>query len=98
MSSTYVQTLSASPNYIRLPRSGTACPYTGLSRSALDLVTRPQSANNFRPPVESKIFRQAGQKQGIRLINYESLMGYLDKLPNEQPGKGAEKDSGHAVA
>ena len=72
------------PTYVRLPRSGTACPYSGLSRSALDLLTRPQEHNGFKPPVASKIFKQVGQKKGIRLISYRSLMDWLKKLPATQ--------------
>ena len=47
----------------------------------MDLLVRPQPANNFEPPVESKVLLQTGQKKGIRLISYESLMAYLRKLP-----------------
>jgi hypothetical protein len=81
------RTKLATPRYIRLPRSGTPCPYTALSRSALDLITRPQEANGFRPLVASKIFKQVGQKKGIRLISYKSLMAYLDHLPVTQDSK-----------
>jgi hypothetical protein len=85
MSSTPSQVYkSADPRYIRLPRSGNPCPHSGLSRSALDLITRPQEANGFKPPVASKILKQVGQKKGIRLISYKSLMGYLAKLPATQ--------------
>jgi len=70
------------PAYIQLPRWGERCPYTGLSRSALDLLTRAQPSNNFRPQVRSKIFKQTGQKQGIKLIDFRSLRIYLDGLPD----------------
>jgi len=82
------------PVFIRLPRYGISCPYTGLSRSALDLLTRPQAKNDFKPPVKSKIFRAEGKGKGIRLIEYASLMAYLGRLPETQP---AEKQrSGNA--
>jgi hypothetical protein len=68
------------PEYIRLPRSGESCPFCHLSRSALDAVTRPQESNNFKPPVASKILKQPNTRRGIRLINYASLMAYLDGL------------------
>ncbi len=88
MSSTSSQVYkSAQPCYIRLPRSGNSCLHSGLSRSALDLITRPQEANDFKPPVASKILKQVGQKKGIRLINYRSLMAYLDRLPVTQDSK-----------
>ena len=81
MSFTPPQVYKPIPEFIRLPRSGSACPYCGLSRSALDLITRAQESNGFKPPVESKIFKQTGQKKGIRLISYKSLMRYLKSLP-----------------
>jgi hypothetical protein len=83
--------ITLEPAYIRLPKFGERCPLTGLSRSALDLLTRAQPANDFRPPVRSKILKQTGQKQGIKLIDYRSLRTYLDGLPNEQPDTPATK-------
>jgi hypothetical protein len=70
------------PAYIRLPKWGERCPFTGLTRSALDLLTRAQPGNNFRPPVRSKLFKQTGQKSGIKLIDYRSLRIFLDGLPD----------------
>jgi hypothetical protein len=70
------------PAYIRLPQFGQKCPFTGLSRSALDLLTRAQPLNNFRPPVRSKLFKQTGRKSGIKLIDYRSLRIHLDGLPD----------------
>lgn len=49
----------------------------------MDQLVRPQECNDFRPPVVSKILRAKGQKRGIRLISYESLMAYLNSLPGE---------------
>jgi hypothetical protein len=68
------------PLYIRLPPWGEREPFTGLTRTALDGLTRPQALNNFRPPVRSKIFRATGQKSGIKLIDFQSLRQYLDSL------------------
>ena len=69
------------PAYIRLPKSGSADAHTGLSRSALDLLVRPQPGNDFRPPVKSKMLKMTGEKRGIVLIDYRSLRIYLDGLP-----------------
>jgi hypothetical protein len=70
------------PAHIRLPQYGARCPYTGLTRSALDLLTRAQSANEFNPPVKSKVLRQSGTEAGIKLIDFRSLRDYLDNLPS----------------
>jgi hypothetical protein len=74
---------SFDPSFIRLPKPGAHCPYTQLSRSALDLLVRPQKANNFRPPVVSKVVKREGTTRGIRLISYPSLQRYLQS--REEP-------------
>lgn len=65
------------PVYIRLPKPGELCPYTGLSRAKMNELILPSERNNFRPPVASKSLRQPGQQRGVRLILLESLMSYL---------------------
>jgi hypothetical protein len=70
------------PVCLRLPGWGERDPYFGLTRTALDQLTRPQPFNNFRPPVKSKILKMAGSKSGIKLIDYASLKAYVDGLPD----------------
>lgn len=80
------------PEFIRLPKPGFQCPWTGLSRSALNELVLPTAANNFKPPVKSKVLRKRGATTGIRLIVFDSLMAHLhaapdgDTLPDETPG------------
>src|ERR1700737_3948292 len=76
------------PEWIRLPRFGARCPFTHLTRTQLDHLTRAQKWNHFRPPVVSKILRIDGDgtKRGARLINFDSLMAYLNKLPSGEVG------------
>jgi hypothetical protein len=58
------------PEWIRLPKEGLTCPFSGLSRSYLaDLVRRRV--------VPSKALRRPGTIRGVRLICYEGLMGYI---------------------
>lgn len=66
------------PLYIRLPKTGTRCPRTGLSRSALNSLILPTKGNGYDPPVASKVVRQQGKTRGIRLILWESLKAHLD--------------------
>jgi hypothetical protein len=78
--------------WIRLPRFGEKCPYTGLSRTALDHLIRPQPWNKRKPPVESRILQidsgpESGHRAGIVLVNYASLMTYIDGLPKTRPMK-----------
>jgi hypothetical protein len=70
------------PIYIRLPKWGERDPHFGLTRTALDQLTRPQPFNKFRPPVKSKILKMAGEKSGVKLIDFASLREYLDNLPD----------------
>jgi hypothetical protein len=73
-----------------MPRYGQKCPHTGLTPSALDLLTRPQPANNFRPAVKSRLMRQTGVSgRTIRLIDFASLVRHLNSLPD-----GVEKNLG----
>lgn len=65
------------------------CPHSGLTRSALNALILPGRENSYRPAVKSKVHAQPGKKRGVRLIEYSSLMDYLDNLPyddvNHQP-------------
>ena len=65
------------PEWIRLPKPGTLCAWTGLSRAKLNELILPNSANNFKPPVRSICLRKRGATRGTRLILRESLMDYL---------------------
>lgn len=50
----------------------------------MDKLVRAQAINDFRPPVKSKVLKLAGDKRGIVLINYRSLLDFLDSLPSGQ--------------
>jgi hypothetical protein len=67
----------AEPEFLRLPPPGVRCPFTGLSRSALNELILPTRANDFKPPVRSFCIRKRGAKTGIRLILYGSLKAYI---------------------
>ena len=68
------------PEFVRLPKGGTRCPYTGLSRSKLNQLVLPCKENDFKPPVESKVLRSRGTIRGTRLIVFDSLINYLRQL------------------
>jgi hypothetical protein len=72
-----VVTATIEPEFLRLPKPGTQCPYTGLSRSAINELILPTPRNNFKPPVRSFCLRQRGAKTGIRLTDYSSLRDYI---------------------
>ena len=71
--------------YTRIPPQGAVDPISSLNRSALDKLIRPQEANDFNPPVRTKILRARGARRGTVLIDVPSLIAYLDSLPEDQP-------------
>lgn len=73
-------TTHAQLGYIRLPKPGGRCPYTGLSRTTLVELSVPCHRNGFKPPVLSKHLRRPGAQKGIRLVDRDSLFGYLAGL------------------
>jgi len=74
------------PEYIRLPKNGQLCPWTGLGRSKINEFILPRPDRPV-PPVKSFSAIDSGKRKGVRLIVLESLLGYLGKLRREQ---GAE--------
>lgn len=71
------------PVFIRLPKTGTLCPYSALTRSKLNELILPCPANNFAPPVRSVVVCRNGKTRGVRLISFRSLMDYLN-APNTE--------------
>lgn len=72
------------PITIRLPKSGSKCQHTNLSRSCLNSLILPTAANNYKPPVRSIVLKSNRfSRRGIRLIVLESLRAHLDSLANE---------------
>lgn len=63
---------SHQPEFIRLPRTGTRCPWTSLSRAGLNTLVLGTDA-----PVKSVVLRQRGANRGVRLISLESLLAHL---------------------
>jgi len=68
------------PEFIRLPKAGTRCPYTGLSRSSLNELLLASPANDFKPPVRSVVQKKRYATRGIRLIHFASLINHLESL------------------
>jgi hypothetical protein len=61
---------SSRPEWVRIPRPGFKCSYSGLSRAHLHRLLRDGE-------VESISLRKRGAKFGVRLISYDSLMAYI---------------------
>jgi hypothetical protein len=67
------------PEFLRLPKTGTLCPFTGLTRSKMNELVLPCPQNNHKPPVRSVCLRQKGAAKGVRLVVFKSLMEYLHR-------------------
>ena len=80
------------PEFIRLPKPGTLCPWTGLSRSKLNELVLPSPVNDFKPPVRSVSLRNRGQLKAVRLIVFDSLLGYLRSFLVEPDNAGVGTD------
>src|ERR1700758_3546741 len=83
------QTLNIRPEFIRLPKPGQHDPWTGLSRSTLNLLVLPCRENDYRPPVRSCTLRRKGTTKGVRLIDLQSLLNYVNA--HVEPGCIAEE-------
>src|SRR5438477_5118651 len=68
------------PTFIRLPEPGVRCPYTNLSRTVLENLCQRRKANAYRPKVRSVRLTMPNSKakRGARLIDYESLIAYIN--------------------
>ncbi len=69
----------SNPEYISIPRTGTKCPHSGLSRSCIYNLIRPTKANGRKVVVASRLVRLPGKGRGRRLVHYRSLMDYLNQ-------------------
>ena len=72
---------SAQPVWIRLPKAGSLCQYTGLSRSGMNQLILGSNA-----PVKSISLRKRYAVRGTRLIHLESLLAYLEAVADSQRG------------
>jgi hypothetical protein len=81
-------TAAHGPEFIRLPKPGSRCAYTALSRSSLNELVLPCEANGFRPPVRSVVLKKRHAVRGIRLISYSSLIDYLNSLGSQESDPG----------
>ena len=70
---------SVLPEFIRLPKVGERCGWTGLSRGSMNNLVLGENA-----PVKSIVLRQEKAKRGIRLIHLKSLLAYLHRQMAEQ--------------
>ncbi len=67
------------PEYIPIPRTGTKCPRSGLSRSGIYNLISVTKANGYKAVVKSRSIPLPGKRRGRRVVVYRSLMDYLER-------------------
>lgn len=72
------------PVWIGLPKSGTVCRYTGLSRSGLNALILGKN-----PPVKSVSLKQRYAVRGRRLIHLQSLLDYIEGMATAQAAENS---------
>lgn len=76
--------------WLRLPRPGTRCPVSGLSRTSLTELVTPCARNGFRPVVQARTLKRKNAARGILLISRDSLLDYLSRLPTPGSDEGTD--------
>lgn len=72
--------------WIRLPAEGEKCPVTGLYRTALSEILEERNPATGEKCVLSIIQRKDGASRGIRMINKQSLLDFLNRKGQAQSG------------
>ncbi|WP_138223399.1 hypothetical protein [Nibricoccus aquaticus] len=74
MSTNTIQTQSGAvkPEWIRFPKAGHLCPFTGLTRSFLYALATEGK-------IKTLSLRERGKARGVRLISYDSLMTFISQ-------------------
>lgn len=75
------------PEFVRLPKLGRRCYWTGLTRSAMNELVLGDD-----PKVESVVVARKGASRGIRLVHLGSLLGHLNSLMSQQENGKREGD------
>ena len=68
------------PEWVRIPKPRTTCPYSGLSRAHIHRLVKEGE-------VDSTSLRKRGAKTGVRLVSYDSLMAYIRSTGEPGPKK-----------
>lgn len=71
----------AKPEWLRLPKPGTLCPFCGLSRTALYTLCKDGK-------IKSVVLRKRGASRGIRLLEWVSLFSFINSLAVEPASAG----------
>ena len=71
----------AKPRFVRLPKPGTLCPFTGLSRTQIYVLCKTGKVKSFS-------LKRRGTSRGCRLIDADSLVTAIQEFSTTE-GEGA---------
>jgi hypothetical protein len=72
------------PRFIRLPKPGTLCPFTGLSRTQIYLMCKSGK-------VKSHSLKRRGTCRGVRLIDFQSLVKAIQEFASTEEQENPKK-------
>ncbi len=72
------------PRFVRLPKPGTLCPFTGLSRTQIYLLCKSGK-------VKSYSLKRRGTCRGVRLIDFQSLVAAIEEFASAEEQESREQ-------
>jgi hypothetical protein len=72
------------PRFIRLPKPGALCPFTGLSRTQIYLMCKSGK-------VISHSLKRRGTVRGCRLIDFQSLVAAIQEFASAEEQENPKK-------
>jgi hypothetical protein len=85
------------PVTFRLPPIGQKDIHFGLCRTWWNQRILPSASNGYSPEIKSIVDRKPGKVRGVRLILYESALGYFLRIA-EQQTSGDPESTNRAAA
>ena len=81
---TAASVLQLQPRFVRLPKPGTHCPFTGLSRTQIYLMCKDGK-------VQSHSLKRRGTCRGVRLIDFQSLVKAIQEFASTEEQENPKK-------
>jgi hypothetical protein len=73
------------PRFVRLPKPGTLCPFTGLSRTQIYLLCKSGK-------IKSHSLKRHGTCRGVRLIDFQSLVTAIEEFASAEEQKNRSNE------
>lgn len=77
------------PETFRLPSGRERDPYFGIGRSYWNSLVLATPSNNFKPKVKSYVIRRRGSRTGLRLIDFDSALCFIQQHEEQAKARSA---------